>query len=727
MPLSDERTRLVRGDERLPRQSRRLFLASNPQMFARRNISRLRLPDVGLHRSPDNLDQVYFSDSASERVTVHLNGDANKRAAPVSQGTQLYAPQELRLSFATLLPYYLPCALWIPSYSFRNLVGDVVAGLLLALFQIPLLISYARAVAHVPALCGLYGLALAPMVYALFGLVPQMIVGPESAILLVVGQAVEPLVAHHLEMDPVDIVCVMTFLSGAILLAFGIGRFGFLDNILSAALLRGFILGVGVIMVVNLLVLELGLAKVLKKVPASEHYHLLFDKLFFLWNYRHKIHPLTACILLVAFLVLIFFKLVKLQLLKARVRAALFFPEILVVVLVLIGLSNLYDWHGSGVAVVGHNSLDAFAPRVPITGSRFDLIKNLFTSSFTVAMLGFFELTTALKLLGLQYNLPILLNRELVALGALNVFLALLGALPLFGGYGRLKINALSGATTTLSGCFMGIFTFLTIRYLLRFTEQLPVSILLVITTLVGLSLLDEAPSDIIFFWRAGGWGELTTFVLTFTATIFSSVELGIALGLGYSMIRVIRHATKSRIQILVRIPNLDVFVDADEPVPDELHQTMVVPEALEEIEGCLIVRVPEPLVFTNAEDLKLRLRRLELYGSTVVHPAAPRTRSEAMTRYLILDLKGMTELDASAAQILHQIVSLYRARHIHVFFARVSTVEGVRRTLRNSGITAMLETYAIDGGAGISHYFRDINDALRVVDQYEDMRGYVE
>lgn len=65
--------------------------------------------------------------------------------------------------------------------------------------------------------------------------------------------------------------------------------------------------------------------------------------------------------------------------------------------------------------------------------------------------------------------------------------------------------------------------------------------------------------------------------------------------------------------------------------------------QALEEIECCLIIKIPEPLTFTNTGDLDAQLRRLEMYGSVKAHPALKRTRDAPMTKYLIFDMEGMS------------------------------------------------------------------------------------
>ena len=170
--------------------------------------------------------------------------------------------------------------------------------------------------------------------------------------------------------------------------------------------------------------------------------------------------------------------------------------------------------------------------------------------------------------------------------------------------------------------------------------------------SVVAYSLLEEAPADIRFFIRVRGYQELALMFLIFLATIFYSLTLGIAIGVGLSIISVIRHSTRARIQILGRVPGTDTFKNAETS-----------PGELEFIEGCLIVKIPEPLTFANTGELKNRLRRLELYGDTRAHPSLPRVRPESNSRNVIFDVHGVTELDGSGAQVLADIVRAYVER----------------------------------------------------------------
>ncbi|KAK6460182.1 putative sulfate transporter [Scheffersomyces coipomensis] len=682
-------------------------------------IYQFGLPTQMIH-THSNLQTVYPPLAEEESVHDYVPGSAQNLEG---------------LQWSEMLPYYLPFLSWVKHYTPAFFIGDLIGGLTLVFFQLPLSLSYATSLAHVPVLSGLLSLGISPLIYLIFGSVPQMVVGPEGPISLIVGQAVEPLLHHSnkKELDPMEYVVAITFVSGASLLGFGLGRFGFLDNVLSASLLKGFISGVGLVMVINSLVVVMGLEELLKKIsddPSAMDIHSPFDKVRFLFGHYNQLHELSFTISMTGFVIIMAIRIFKKYAAKNSKKnsfydKAVFIPEILIVVGISTWLCSIYRWDQEGIKIIGtvHKG-GALQLYNPFTAKMWPLIKSLSTSGFLCAMLGFFESTTASKSLGSTYDLPISSNRELVALGSINIVGSFVGALPAFGGYGRSKINAIF-AKTTLSGGIMGICTLFTIGFLLDFLYFVPECMLSVITAVIGISLMEEAPFEVYFHWKARGYNELITFGVTVLTTLFFSMEGGIAVGLIYSLIRVIRHSAQSRIQILGRYPGSNTFLDADIPDAALIHLnansnqggvgsdftndmaeklklqkynyfgdenfTHLNTHVLEEIEGCLIIRIPEPLTFTNSSDLRSRLKRVEMYGSTKAHPAMKPRRNASMTNYIIFDLKGMTEIDSSAAQILKDLILGYRGRKIHSFFVRVNKNAKLRKRLLNTGIVDLL------------------------------------
>ena len=225
--------------------------------------------------------------------------------------------------------------------------------------------------------------------------------------------------------------------------------------------------------------------------------------------------------------------------------------------------------------------------------------------------------------------------------------------------------------------------------------------------SVVAYSLIEECPKDLKFFTRVHGWTELALMILIFTSTIFYSLELGIALGIGLSVLILIRHSTKPRIQILGRVSGTtDMFENA------ELH-----PESVELIKGALIAKIPEPLTFANTGDLKSRLRRLELYGSSRIHPSAPRTRPPEHNQNIIFDVHGVTQIDGSGAQVFYEIVKDYVDQGTRVFFCRVPN-DDVRCMFYRSGVE--------EECGGPAHFTQSVEEALEFA-ECEERLGMLE
>lgn len=93
---------------------------------------------------------------------------------------------------------------------------------------------------------------------------------------------------------------VVTGVAGAILLIAGGARLGFLDNVLSRPFLRGFISAIGIVILIDQLIPELGLTHL-----AAVSHGSCIDKLMFLVRNVDKAHGLTAGVSLGSFAVIL--------------------------------------------------------------------------------------------------------------------------------------------------------------------------------------------------------------------------------------------------------------------------------------------------------------------------------------------------------------------------------------------------------------------------------------
>jgi MFS superfamily sulfate permease-like transporter len=392
---------------------------------------------------------------------------------------------------------------------------------------------------------------------------------------------------------------------------------------------------------------------------------------------------------------------------QPRYPSVAYVPDRFLVVVLSAILTWRFAWDQKGLEILGHvksTSNNPFPFRWPFTFTHMKHIQTAMSTSFLIALLGFFESSVAAKSLGegtheLQ-GVSLSANRELVALGVANLIGGCFMALPAFGGYGRSKVNASTGGTTPMSSIFLSLITLFCVLFLLPYFYYLPKAVLSSMISVVAYSLIEECPHDIKFFWMIRGWTELSLMFIIFLATIFYSLSLGIALGIGLSILALIRHSTKPRIQILGRVPGS----------PDRFENAEVDPERIEFIEGCLICKIPEPLTFANTGELKTRLRRLEYYGTNEAHPALPRVRAEEHNRNVIFDVHGVTSIDGSGTQVLTEIVEAYVRRGVRVFFCRLpSRRSKVLKKFEMSGIVDLV------GGKG--HFVDSVDEALRLSD----------
>lgn len=125
---------------------------------------------------------------------------------------------------------------------------------------------------------------------------------------------------------------------------------------------------------------------------------------------------------------------------------------------------------------------------------------------------------------------------------------------------------------------------------------------------------------------------------------------------------------------------------------------------------GALIVKIREPLTFSNVGQLKDRLRKLELYGPANVHPSAPRKREDA--RVVCFHMGDVVSIDASAVGLLIEIVKAYQERRVQVIFAHLRDKE--RTLFDRSGLTQLVgERYLLPDLAEAMEFMDNRNSSI--------------
>ncbi|MDA0674506.1 MAG: SulP family inorganic anion transporter, partial [Cyanobacteria bacterium] len=149
------------------------------------------------------------------------------------------SPPLLNLTAVTLpqlrlwprLQQYIPILQWLPQYRREDWVGDVMAGIIVAIMLVPQGMAYAL-LAGLPPQVGLYASIVPLMLYAALGSSRALAVGPVAMVSLLVASGVGDL-APPGSREYVAIALTLALMVGIIQTLMGVLRAGFLVNFLS--------------------------------------------------------------------------------------------------------------------------------------------------------------------------------------------------------------------------------------------------------------------------------------------------------------------------------------------------------------------------------------------------------------------------------------------------------------------------------------------------------------
>ncbi|THG99691.1 hypothetical protein EW145_g7217 [Phellinidium pouzarii] len=596
----------------------------------------------------------------SERSALlgDVHDGAERGEVRVKQVAQDIAQSQVQSSRLARIKYYLPFTAWLPNYSVSLLGGDFLAGISVACILVPQSISYATSLARLSPLAGLFSASIPGIIYALLGSSRQLSVAPEASLSLLIGQVIQDTLhadPHEHPKNPeaisMAVATITMFQAGLFMFLLGLFRLGFIDVLLSRALLTGFVTALGVVISIEQFIPMLGLTD----LEHAFNPQTTFDKFVFLIrNAATHEHRPTTLISFIALAVLVGFRLIK-----ARFRKHWFIgrlPELLIVVIASTALCRHYAWDKLGVSILGSvpiNNEDGSFVHFPLHKSTLKYMKSTTTTAVLMAIIGYLDSIVSAKQNAVRFGYSISPNRELVALGAANIVGSFIpGLVPAAGSLTRSRINADSGGRSQMASLICSALVLLSTFFLLPALYFLPRCILGSVVFLVVFTIVAEAPHEVSYFWRMRSWTDLGLMLITFITTLLFNIEIGIVCSIICSLLLVVHKSSRPRLTILGRIPGTTRW----KPVTDT-------PEAKEDVQGTLIVRLRDNLNFE-------RLRRLELYGLQPSHPSDAPRREQASV--IVFHLADLDDCDASAAQIFYELLESYKTRDVAVFITHL-------------------------------------------------------
>ncbi len=535
----------------------------------------------------------------------------------------------------TSLKSIFPILEWGPSYDRRSdLRGDLAAGLTVGAMLVPQAMAYAL-LAGLPPEIGLYAATIPVIVYALFGTSRQLAVGPVAIVSLLTASALAPLVEEGTA-GYLSAAALLALLVGVVHLVIGAGRLGFLVNFLSHSVLVGFTAAAAII-------IGFSQAKHLFGISTERKDHV-YETVLEVVDNLSTANGTTVTLGAVALGVLFLLK-----------RYAPRVPAALVVVVGSVLAVELLDLESRGVAVVGDipDQLPAFG--LPdLDGS---LIGNLATTAAVITLVGFMESIAVAKVYARRHRYDVDPNRELIGLGAANVAAGLFGGYPVTGGFSRTAVNDTAGAKTPLASLITAGIVVATIAFLTPLFSSLPNAALGAIIIVAVVGLIDVAEMRHV---AAVKRSDLIGLTVAFGATLILGIELGILVAVVASMLVVFARISMPHSAVLGHVEGTTSYRNIER-----------FPEA-QTVDGIRIIRIDAALSFVNAVNVKRLI--IDNVDELDQDPKA-----------LIVDASGINDLDATGADMLHEILTEVEERGVAL---HLSDVKGpVRDVLRRARI----------------------------------------
>jgi len=172
-------------------------------------------------------------------------------------------------------------------------------------------------------------------------------------------------------------------------------------------------------------------------------------------------------------------------------------------------------------------------------------LSTILIAAFTLAMIASVEsLLCAVATDKLQSGEPANLDRELFAQGIGNTVSGLVGGLPITGVIVRSSANINAGAKTRWSAVMHGFWILIFIGALPFLVEAIPKTVLAALLVLIGFRLVNIKEAK-----HLKEHGELPIYVITILGVVFINLLVGVAIGFGVAMARLIYNLSKVQIE----------------------------------------------------------------------------------------------------------------------------------------------------------------------------------
>jgi len=286
----------------------------------------------------------------------------------------------------------------------------------------------------------------------------------------------------------------------------------------------------------------------------------------------------------------------------------------------------------------GNISLDISLPN--FSNLNLQTINSLFQPAITIAVLaGIESLLSAVVadgMIGKKHNS----NVELIAQGLANIFSALFGGIPATGAIARTAANVKNGGRTPIAGIVHAVFILIIMLFLMPYVSLIPMASLAAILVIVSYNMGEWKSFKAIF---KSSKSDISILIAAFVLTVFFDLVFAIELGMILAMALFMKKMsdTTNAFEVSEKLENVD------EDVEDHIKKM--------DGEKLVVYEISGPLFFGAANTFS--------YVQNCI---------DRDIDILILRMKQVPFLDATAFNVLKQMDLYCRKHHIMLIFSEV-------------------------------------------------------
>ncbi len=494
-------------------------------------------------------------------------------------------------------------------YSRRQLLSDIVSGIIVAIIALPLSIALALASGVGPEQ-GLFTAIIAGFLISFFGGSSVQIAGPTAAFATIVAGIVAT--------NGMDGLILATIMAGGLLVLMGAFRFGGLIKYIPYTITTGFTAGIAVTILVGQLKDFFGLTYPAGTVAIETTEKL---KVFF-----ENITTINAWSILVGAVSL------AILILWPKIKYANKIPPSLIAVLVGIGMVSLFRLP---VYTIGDlYTVKGGFPTLSLPHFSFALAKEVLPDAFTIAVLAAIESLLSCVVADGMTGTKHSSNAELVAQGIGNVGSALFGGIPATGAIARTAANVKNGGRTPIAGIVHALTLLLILVLLMPYAQLIPMPVIAAILFVVAYNMCQWRP--FVRLIKTAPKSDILVLILTFVLTVVFDLVVAIGVGIVLACI------------LFMKSMSDKTNVSGWEYVEQDSEHLRALPK------GLRVYELSGPLFF-GATD---RIANVSLMDDT---------------RVIILRMRAVPSIDATAMNALESLVLRCRENGICVILSHVN------------------------------------------------------